>query len=268
MTQISFTKMEASGNDFVVVDNRRGPVKRPHAFTRKVCTPHTGVGADGVLLLEKGRKGRFSMRIINSDGSEAEACGNGFRCIARYARERLGLPGKFTFDTGAGPVEAMLKGKKIRVRMARPKDLAIDRNLRAAGRGFRYSFLNTGVPHVVVFVTDVQKMDVVKYGRAIREHAAFRPKGTNVNFVQVLNSGNVRIRTYERGVENETLACGTGATASAILSCLHGFCKAPVNVTTKSGERLKIDYVGSGQTLEAAFMEGEARFVFDGRLLF
>lgn len=264
---LTFYKLEASGNDFVVVDNRKGVVKSIKDFTRKVCALHTGIGADGVLLLEKSRKADFKMRILNSDGSEAEACGNGFRCIAYFAHKVLGFPKKFEFETLAGIIQATIKSTGVRVRMGKPVDYREKGELQALDSRIHYSFLNTGVPHTVIFVPDLKKVDVNKLGAAIRYHKAFKPKGTNVNFVQVKGKKKIHVRTYERGVEHETLACGTGSTASAIISALQGLTKAPVSVKTSGGETLTIDFKITGKNdIKDVFLEGEARIVFEGKL--
>lgn len=263
---ISFQKMQASGNDFVVVDNRKKIVKDVKKFTRKICELHKGVGADGVLLLENSRKGDFKMRIVNSDGSEAEACGNGFRCITRYAKDVLKYPNRFQFDSIAGLIQAQVKGQEISVRLPTPKDLVLRSELNVAGNRLHYSFINTGVPHVVVFVEGLGKIDVETLGRGIRNHSKFKPKGTNVNFVEVKKNNEIHVRTYERGVEQETQACGTGSTASAILSVLMGYAKAPVTVKTKSGERLKINFNKKGKTVSNVTLSGKAYFVFEGKV--
>ncbi|HTL48711.1 MAG TPA: diaminopimelate epimerase [Verrucomicrobiae bacterium] len=264
--ELPFFKLEASGNDFVVVDNRRAALKDPVKFTRQVCAPHTGVGADGVLLLEKSRKQAFKMRIINSDGSEAEACGNGFRCISLFAHKKLGLPAKFEFESLSGVIQANVKGSRIRVRMAKPKDYRAEGELSVAGNRLHYSFINTGVPHTVIFVNNLRGIDVALLGRAIRYHEDFKPKGTNVNFVEIKDKHSIHVRTYERGVEQETLACGSGSTASAIISALHGRTQAPVKVKTSGGEILTIDFKVRGKEVTEAYLEGGARFVFEGKL--
>ncbi|MCB9799584.1 MAG: diaminopimelate epimerase [Candidatus Omnitrophica bacterium] len=266
MKNLQFHKMVASGNDFVVVDNRRKKIKNPRTFTHQVCKPHTGIGADGVLLLENSRRGNFKMRIINSDGSEAEACGNGFRCIALYARKILRLPASFQFDSLAGLVAASVSKKGVKVELPKPKDLILKSGLKVLGKTVDFSFLNTGVPHVCVFVKDVSKVNVPELGRAIRYHQKFKPKGTNVNFVQVLSPKKIRVRTYERGVEAETLACGTGSTASAVLSHLLGYTRQPVAVQTSSGEILNIDFKVLGSKVTTVTLEGKAKFVYQGTL--
>ncbi len=266
MTGINFVKMQASGNDFVVVDNRRKVVKNPVQFTQKVCRPHIGIGADGVLLLEKSRRGAFKMRILNADGSEAEACGNGFRCIARYAHEKLGFPKHFKFESLSGLIDARVEKDRVSVQLAHPRDLRRHQDLIVLGRRLNYSFINTGVPHAVIFVHGLSSVNVQVLGKAVREHRAFRPKGTNVNFVEVKGLDEIHVRTYERGVEDETLACGTGSTASALMSALMGYVQAPVRVKTRSGEILTIDFKIDGHKITEVFLIGQAQFIYEGKL--
>lgn len=261
---IPFTKMVASGNDFVVIDNRKKIIRDLKAFTREVCSLHTGIGADGVLLVEHSRKGSFQMRIVNSDGSEAEACGNGFRCIALFAHKVLGLPFRFQFESLAGMIQAHIQGSRVKVQLTDPENIKLHDEIEVSKNRLHYSFLNTGVPHTVLFVEGLEKIDVPRLGSSIRWHKQFQPKGTNVNFVEVKNRGEIAVRTYERGVENETLACGTGSTASAIASALLGYTKAPVRVKTRGGETLVIDFLQSGNKISQVFLEGEARIVYEG----
>jgi diaminopimelate epimerase len=262
---IPFYKMVASGNDFVVVDNRRGVVKDALAFTRKVCQSHQGAGADGVLLFESSKKANFKMRIINLDGSEAAACGNGFRCIALYAHDVLKYSSRMTFESGSGLIEAEVAEKnQIKVQLIKPRIFKMDEVLEACKQKLHYTFLDTGVPHVVIFTEELEKIDVFEMGKAVRNHAQFQPFGTNVNFVQVKNKKEIAVRTYERGVENETLACGTGSTASAVASVLKGFAEPPVTVLTKSGEKLRIDMRRKGDEIAKVFLEGKAQFVYKG----
>lgn len=265
--ELLFYKLQASGNDFVVVDNRRKEIKNPASFTKKICAYHTGVGADGVLLLEKSRKADFKMRIINSDGSEAEACGNGFRCIAFYANKVLGLPSTFQFETLAGIIEARIRGNQVRVKMSDPEIYTAKSKISINGKSFQYGFVNTGVPHVVIFVPDLKKIDVARWGSAIRFHKTFAPKGTNVNFVEVKNKKNIHVRTYERGVEQETQACGTGSTASAIMSSVYRKASSPVKVRTTGGEILNITFTHQGDEVHNVYLEGEAAIVFKGQLV-
>ena len=262
---IPFYKMVASGNDFVVVDNRRGVVKDALAFTREVCRPHLGAGADGVLLFESSKKAHFKMRILNCDGSEAAACGNGFRCIALYAHDILKYSSRMNFESGSGLIEAEVGPRdSVRVQLMKPRVFEMDGSLEAGKRRFSYAFLDTGVPHVVIFTEDLEKVDVFETGKAVRGHARFQPFGTNVNFVEVRSKKEIAVRTYERGVENETLACGTGSTASAIVSVLKGYAETPVQVLTKSGEKLRIDMQRKGDEIMKVFLEGKAQFVYKG----
>jgi len=262
---IPFYKMVASGNDFVVVDNRRGVITDAIAFTRKVCQPHQGAGADGVLLFESSKKANFKMRIINCDGSEAAACGNGFRCIALYAHEILKYSSRMQFESGSGLIEGEVRqGGQVKVQLVKPKIFEMDGTLEIKGNRMSFAFLDTGVPHTVIFVENLDKVDVFELGKAIRNHPHFQPFGTNVNFVKVRSKKEIAVRTYERGVENETLACGTGSTASAVMSVLKGHVEAPVNVVTRSGEKLKIDIRKKGAEVANVFLEGKAQFVYKG----
>ena len=262
---IPFYKMVASGNDFVVVDNRRGIVKDAVAFTRKVCRPHQGAGADGLLLFESSKKANFKMRIINLDGSEAAACGNGFRCIALYAHDILKYSSRMNFESGSGLIEAEVGLKSnVRVQLVKPRVFEMDGVIEVRKHRLHYAFLDTGVPHVVLFVEGLAKVEVFETGKAIRNHPHFQPFGTNVNFVEVKNKKEIAVRTYERGVENETLACGTGSTASAVVSVLKGYVDLPVTVLTQSGEKLRIDMQRKGQEIAKVFLEGKAQFVYKG----
>ena len=259
--------MVASGNDFIVIDNRRKVVTNPVKLAQKLCPVHTSVGADGILLLENSPKAAFKMRIVNSDGSEAEACGNGFRCIALYARKILKLPASFRFESLSGLIDAkVMAGDDVRVRLVQPRDLKLRGDLIVSGNRLHYSFINTGVPHAVIFVEGLEKINVAQLGKAVREHPDFKPKGTNVNFVQVRAKNAIEVRTFERGVEAETLACGTGSTASAVISALLGYTRPPVAVKTKGGEVLNIDFKFRDKKPEQVTLEGQARFVFEGQI--
>lgn len=264
--QIPFYKIVASGNDFVVIDNREQVIKDPIAFTKKVCALHTGVGADGILLFEKSKKASFKMRIINSDGSEAEACGNGFRCIALYAKKILGFASEFKFESLSGMIEAKVhSNNRVRVQLITPHGLN-ENEIHVNGHRLHYAFINTGVPHAVIFTDNAKKIDVQSLGKAIRYHEAFQPKGTNVNFVEIQGKNLIRVRTYERGVEAETLACGTGSTASSIISALNGYVKTPVQVKTSGGEVLTVDFTLSGKKISNVTLEGEVQIVYEGKL--
>lgn len=265
---ISFYKMVASGNDFVVVDNRRGIVKDALAFTRNVCRLHQSIGADGVLFFENSKKANFKMRIFNLDGSEAAACGNGFRCIALYAHDILKYSSRMKFESGSGLIEAEVESRNsVRVQLMDPRIFERNGALEVRRQKFHYAFLDTGVPHAVIFAENLAGVEVFELGKAIRNHAHFQPFGTNVNFVKVKNKKEIAVRTYERGVENETLACGTGSTASAVVSALKGYVEPPVKVLTQSGEMLTIDMQRKGDEITKVFLEGKAQFVYKGEYI-
>jgi diaminopimelate epimerase len=205
------------------------------------------------------------MRIINSDGSEAEACGNGFRSIALYVKQQLRFRFPLKFESLAGLVEASFHGARVRVKLPDPKNFVAQETIHAKGHRLHYSFINTGVPHAVIFTEKLDGLDVAGIGAAIRYHRQFEPAGTNVNFVRVVSPSEIRVRTYERGVEAETLACGTGSTASALVSAYFRYAKPPVKVRTAGGEVLTVDFRWAGEKAEKVFLEGEARFVCEGK---
>jgi diaminopimelate epimerase len=264
---IPFSKLNGSGNDFLLIDNRDGVmdgIDRP-AFAAKVCDRSRSVGADGMILVEASRKADFRWDFYNADGSRAEMCGNGGRCAARFAVARKIAGREMAFETAAGTIRASVSGRCVKLQMTPPEGLALDRTLLLSGRKYLYSFLNTGVPHAVLFVPDLERVDVDGVGRGIRRHKAFAPRGTNVNFVQP-RDGALWVRTYERGVEGETLACGTGAVASGILAALRGLARPPVPVRTRGGELLTIHFDAGKRDFGEVYLEGDTSWSCDGKL--
>lgn len=273
MQELTFTKMSGAGNDFVVADARDGLGAAllhgdVHAFVRDVCHRQFGIGADGVLFVQSPDAGSgddFRMRYFNADGGEAEMCGNGSRCISRFAlRLGLGRDQHVRFATQAGPYSGMLIGDDVRVNMLPPTDLRDDVATSVGDHAFTGSYLNTGVPHYVVWRDDVEHDDVVAWGRALRFDPAFAPAGANIDFVQRTGAG-LRVRTYERGVEEETLACGTGLTASALAAARRWDLPSPIVLRAQSGLDLRVYFTREGDAFRDVQLEGEARFVFDGR---
>ena len=277
MHRLQFTKMNGAGNDFVLLDNRRADLHLEAAAIARLCDRHRGVGADGVLLVEPadGPHAEYRMRYYNADGGEAEMCGNGARCFARFAT-RLettgGSAGKETlrFETPAGLIQARLDGERVRLDMSQPTAGMALGALELDGQTLPEAyFLNTGVPHVVVPVPDVERVDVYPAGRAIRYHARFAPRGTNANFIETLGPGEIVLRTYERGVEGETLACGTGATASALIHAerLGLLGSVTVAVRVRSGDVLQIGCERIGPfDFRDVTLGGPAEFVFNGEI--
>jgi diaminopimelate epimerase len=269
MRRIPFWKMSGSGNDFVVVDNRRHLLKgNLAAWARRLCHRQFGVGADGLLLLEQNRSADFRMVYLNADGSRADMCGNGARCMAWFAEQKGVVRGHFKFQTDAYPVDATVAGSIVQVSLAGAKDFRPVVKVRVEGKMYRAAFLNTGVPHAVVFVPNVEKVDLLRIGRALRFHRAFGPRGANVNFVQKIGPDKLRVRTYERGVEGETLACGTGVTACAIAAVLQGRMKAPVRCVVTGGDTLEVRFqVRPGdlrKPVENVSLRGPVRLTFKG----
>ncbi|MDD4953953.1 MAG: diaminopimelate epimerase [Candidatus Omnitrophica bacterium] len=256
MKKLKFTKMVASGNDFVVIDGGH------QSLAKKVCDRKYGVGADGLLVLEKSRVADIRMRIFNADGSEAEMCGNGARCAALYSGRRKNIK----IETRAGIIEAHVNGNNAKIKLTDPKDIKLDIPIRINSHPLKVNFINTGVPHTVIFVEGLDKIDVRELGRQIRYHGKFKTAGTNVDFVEVLNNDAIKIRTYERGVEDETLACGTGSAAAALIYALR---YAPgsvsmIKVHTKGGEILKVYFDRAGDKFKNVWLEGKARIVYTG----
>ena len=221
-----------------------------------------------MLVLEPGYKAAdYRMRYYNADGGEAEMCGNGARCFARFAQKITGTKKKaICFNTGAGTVTAEFFGDQVRVELTSPNSLVSNQQIPASTGMLVIHSVNTGVPHAVLFVDDLGQIDIVKLGSELRYHSAFQPKGTNVNFVKILGPGRIQVRTYERGVENETLACGTGVAASALIASLvHGF-KAPVSVRVHGGDTLKVLFNQEADCFKGVKLHGPAEFVYKGEI--
>jgi len=267
-TTIPFTKMSGSGNDFIVIDNRWGVVDEEGLprWIEKICRRKLSVGADGVILIEENEGVDFRWRFFNSDGGRAEMCGNGARCAARFAYLQQIAGQKMAFQTDAGIVRAWVDQDRVRIQMTEPFDLKLEQSLDLESGSLAFSSINTGVPHVICEVPDIEAVDVVGLGRKIRHHSRFAPAGTNVNFVAPLPSGGLAIRTYERGVEDETLACGTGSVAAALITALRHGAASPVAVLTRSGETLAVHFTAEGDRFSDVYLEGDARVVYAGEL--
>ena len=268
MKTIPFLKMSGSGNDFIIIDNRAAVV--PDAqLTRLVigaCRRKMSVGADGMIFIERSDTLDFKWRFFNADGSLPDMCGNGARCAARFAFMHGIAERQMAFETLAGTIHASVSDDSVKIRMTEPRDLKTGTLLKLAGKPTAVGSVNTGVPHVVMVVDDVEAVDVAKTGRLIRYHPKFAPDGTNANFVAVDKNGTIFIRTYERGVEDETLACGTGNVAAALILAHERGMTSPVTLTTRSGGRLTVHFKTQGSRYQDVFLEGDARVIYRGDL--
>jgi diaminopimelate epimerase len=258
MKKINFTKMVASGNDFVVIESRK-PAVNHKPLAKMICDRKYGVGADGLLVLENSRVASARMRIFNADGSEAEMCGNGARCSILYLAKN-----NSKLETKAGIIEGRLIGDNVKIKLTSPQGLRLDMPIKVNNRNLKVNFINTGVPHAVIFVEGLDEIQVDQIGRAVRNHAEFSPSGTNVDFVEVLGEDFIRIRTYERGVEDETLACGTGTAASALIFALKFGRANKVRVLTQSREILKVYFDRGNDQFTNIWLEGRAKIVYKG----
>lgn len=269
---VKITKMHGNGNDFVLIDEFKEiviPEREKPKFVRAVCHRNFGVGADGAIFVQPSQIADARFRYFNSDGSEAEMCGNGIRCFSRYVVEEGYAPYKLKVETLAGVLELEVRrdnGWWVKVDMGRPRfgrkeiPSTVDvwgYEIEHEKEKYKLYAVNTGVPHVVIFVEDLD-FDIIPLARKIR-YADIFPEGTNVNFARV-EDGSISIRTYERGVESETLSCGTGSVAVAVVANKFGLVGKKVDVKTKGG-LLKIEV-----TDNTAYMTGMASRVFDGNL--
>ena len=289
---IDFAKMNGAGNDFVFIDNRSRKIQLQPAQIARLCDRHKGVGADGVILLVPCASGRadWAWDFFHSDGGSAEMCGNGARCFACFVRRLTGAKGDLSFETRAGVILARFQGDHVKadltlhsgdagrtevprfqgdsvtVNLTPPKHLRLRQKIKLSIGPTEIHSLDTGVPHAALFVPDADQAMVQPLGAEIRRHPHFAPRGTNVNFVQVLGPGKIRVRTYERGVEGETLACGTGVTASALITAeLRGF-PSPIQVQVQSGDTLEISFDRANGQFTNVGLAGPAEFVFEGRI--
>ena len=264
---LHFTKMNGAGNDFVLIDNRAGEVHLNRSQIIHLCDRHRGIGADGVLLLEKpSNRADFRMRYFNADGGEAEMCGNGARCFARFANRIAAAEGAISFETPAGVISARLIGDLVTLKMTEPADLRLNIPLRVGTEDRAIHFINSGVPHVVIPVSQVDEVHVQREGAAIRHHQMFSPKGANVNFIQKRGANKIALRTYERGVEDETLACGTGVVASALVFSVVEKVNGPITIIARGGDELQVGFEKSGNQFRNVTLTGPAEFVFEGSI--
>jgi diaminopimelate epimerase len=268
MDSIPFVKMNGAGNDFVVIDNRSLRFTITSEQIAQLCNRHFGIGADGVLVVEPAHQAEvdFRMRYYNADGGEAEMCGNGARCFARFVHPLRRLNAEqVRFLTPAGLIVGEYVGDEVRVSLTEPIETQLHQRADFGWGEIEYHFMNTGVPHAVIFVPEAASADVVAQGRAVRRSTIF-PRGTNVNFVQVTDSGKLIVRTYERGVEDETLACGTGVVASALVTNRVHRLALPLCVKVRGGDLLTVDAHADGDAFHDVKLTGPATEIFSGEI--
>ncbi|NOX24776.1 MAG: diaminopimelate epimerase [Deltaproteobacteria bacterium] len=266
---IPFTKMNGAGNDFIIIDHREPfLVKNEMAeLARLVCRRRFSIGADGLILIGKDPRVDFCWHFYNADGSLAEMCGNGARCAARFAYDTGIAPAAMRFQTAAGVIEAEIIGAAVKIKMTPPTDRRLEQQITVNDRQITVHHINTGVPHVVVFVDDINLVPVMEMGRAIRNHPIYQPAGANVNFVE-MRGEHMYARTYERGVEGETMACGTGAVAAALIAAHTRQALSPARVITAGGDSLYIHFcLNKDGDADNVYLEGPALTVCEGRLM-
>jgi diaminopimelate epimerase len=276
MRPIPFTKMTGSGNDFIIIDNRALKLskERGRELARLACRRKLSVGADGLILIENDSEADFAWQFFNADGSEAEMCGNGSRCAARFALLKGIVNRNFmSFKTLAGLIEAQITGERAKVRVPDPHSMELDVPIESNGCILHLGFINTGVPHAVFFAdsrAELEQLDVFELGSRIRFHQRFQPAGSNADFVFAGGLHNIFVRTFERGVEAETLACGTGCIASTLIAAAKNLVASPVDVITKGGETLVIHFEIISQGGRISFsnvhLEGDAKVVYEAEL--
>ena len=263
--------MNGAGNDFVVIDNRDLRHQLHRDTIARICHRQRGVGADGLLAVEPAQDGGdYRFRYYNADGGEAEMCGNGARCFGQFIRREIhgGDLASATFETIAGLVSVQFPGDEVQIGLSTPHGLRLGQVIEVDGQPLTVHSVNTGVPHAVIEVDDLEAAEVFRIGRIVRRHEAFAPAGTNVNFMKAIAPGQIAIRTYERGVEDETLACGTGMVACAIVHHELTGAPAPIAVRVKGGETLRVEFAQNGADYEKVRLTGPADFVFRGTISF
>lgn len=261
---LAFSKMAGGGNDFVVIDNRVARIADASGLTRRICTRRLSVGADGLILVESSARATFRMHYYNCDGSLSDFCANGTRCAARFAFMNVIAPRRMTIETDAGIVGAEIGDRgDVTLSLPSPGSFRPDRTLEVGGTPVRGSSIMVGVPHFVVFLRrDLWSQEILSLGRAIRQHADLQPQGANVDFVVIREWHSIEVRTYERGVEEETLSCGSGVVASVAVSALFGKVKSPVSVLTRSGIAFEVSFDRAGGELENVRLKGDARLIY------
>jgi diaminopimelate epimerase len=264
MSKLEFTKMHGAGNDFIMIEDMGRAFKEDPRVISALCEFHRGIGADGLILLRPFEEYDFEMRYFNSDGSEAGMCGNGARCAAMFALD-CGIAGEqMTFSTGSGPVHAEVTGEGVKIGLEPVHGIRLGIGLPG---GKTAGFVFSGVPHAAILVDDARSWErerFVETARKVRSDPVFGPDGTNVNIVTIVSPESLVYRTYERGVEDETLACGTGAVAVSVIAAHMGLVFSPVACETSGGDILETGFELAQDGAEKCTLTGPAKIVFKG----
>ena len=264
MKEIKFSKYSGAGNDFVLIDNRDGHFKSDKDIIARMCARQVSIGADGLILLENSQKADLKMRYFNADGGEAEMCGNGLRCLIAFAQKAGIEKEHFRVETMERILRADVEGENISIEMGEVLDTLLNIEVEIDAKNYTVHFTNTGVPHTILFVDDLEVIELNDLGRKIRHHQRFQPKGTNADFVKVTGKRAIEMRVYERGVEGETLACGTGVTAAAIIANLVQDVQPPIEVKVRSGTVLTVDFKRRDDTFSNVVLTGPATLIYEG----
>jgi len=273
---LPFVKMTGAGNDFVLIDNRRGEFTIDwRKFAPSVCNRRYGIGADGLLVLESSTEADFTMLYFNADGSFGGMCGNGGRCASRYVLLEKKID-RVTFKALDYLYSAQTQGCHISLTMKDPRALRMNVTIDVLGQAVKLHYVDTGSPHVVLYIDELPEplqseiitKGIHEIGRAIRLHSEFSPEGANVNFIRILDDHSVSMRTYERGVEEETLACGTGAVACSVIAHMHQGLASPIQVRTRSNETLTVSFSSNAGLLTNITLDGSAMITFRGEFHF
>jgi len=256
-----FSKYSGCGNDFIAIDNRQLKLALSREQIKRLCHRQQGIGADGILLLEESVSLDFKMAIFNADGSEAEMCGNGLRCLAQFIHKLGHEKRPYRIETLAGEQKIDWRGLLVAIEMELPQNIRDELPLSVGERELTVAAMEAGVPHAVCFVGELKKFPLAELGPLVRNHPLFAPEGTNFSCA-CLNGKELHLRTYERGVEEETLACGTGAVATAVAAARKYRLPSPVTVIPASGEPLQVFLDGKKATLV-----GGAEEIYSGEIL-
>ncbi|MFI0434432.1 MAG: diaminopimelate epimerase [Parachlamydiaceae bacterium] len=268
MTIHHFAKYEACGNDFILFDNRHHNFPLNQALIQRLCHRQIGIGADGLILLENPTtiQAHVRFRIFNCDGHEAEMCGNGIRCLIKWMKNRGFDHDVYFIETMHNTLKGSLTHLGICVEMGTPQHIQYHIPLQFEGSSLNASFIHIGVPHTILFTEDIENIKIKELGHYIRHHSLWSPEGTNLTIAQKTKKNNLTVRTYERGVEGETLACGTGATAAALAAAHHYNMKAPITVQTRLGDELTIGFIFENQKFSEITLTGPAHPIFTGEI--